>query len=187
MNEQTEPTSAANTATTDDEGANRSYFRITIRAPIHKVWAELTRTDSVLPFFFNGVCRSPGLGVDAPIRMQSKDGKFTSVVGEVVEFEPPYRYAHTFKFTNLDDPPCIVRYVLKETNGGTEFTLINENVPAGTKTEKYMTSGGEFITKNLKALIETGKPSVSGRLLLFMIGLSAPFTPKRCRSENWPL
>ncbi len=186
MNEPIKPKNDKNSASSGDTDASRSYFRVTIRAPIHKVWAELTRTDSALPFFFNGVCRTPGLGVDAPIRMQSKDGKYTSVVGEVLEFEPPYRYAHTFKFTNLDDPPCIVRYVLKETDEGTEFTLINENVPPGTKTEKYMTSGGEFITENLKALVETGKPSFSGRVVLFMIGLSAPFTPKRCRSENWP-
>jgi uncharacterized protein YndB with AHSA1/START domain len=119
--------------------------------------------------------------------MRSKDGKYTSVVGEVLEFEPPYRYSHTFKFTNLDDPPCVVRYILKEIDGGTEFTLINENVPAGTKTEKYMTQGGTFITENLKAIVETGKPTTGGRFALFMMGLFAPFTPKKCRSENWPL
>ncbi len=164
----------------------KSYYRIFIRAPIHKVWAELTRTDAVLPFFFNGVCKTPGLGVDAPIRMRSKDGKYTSVVGKVLEFEPPHRYAHTFRFTNFDDPECVVRYVLKEVDGGTEFTLINEGVPAGTKTEKYMTQGGDFITKNLKAVVETGKPTPGGRFALFMMGLFAPFTPARCRSENWP-
>ena len=172
---------------TDENGVNRDYFRVLIRAPIHKVWAELTRTDSVLPFFFNGKCRTPGLAVGAPIRMVSKDDKYTSVAGDIVEFEPPYRYAHTFKFTNLDDPPCVVRYELKEVPGGTEFTLINENVPAGSKTEKYMTSGGHFITQNLKALIETGKPTLGGRMLLFVIGLSAPFTPKSSLSTNWPM
>ena len=170
----------------ESEQSKREQFRIVIRAPIHKVWAELTRTESVLPFFFNGTCKTPGLEVGAPIRMVTKDGRYTSVAGEVIEFEPPFRYAHTFKFTNLDDPPCIVRYILKEVEGGTEFTLINENVPAGSKSEKYMTSGGDFITKNLKALVETGKPTAGGRFALFMMGLFAPFTPQRCRSEHWP-
>ncbi len=187
MNELTSAQSRPNFASPDEAESNKSYFRVTIRAPIQKVWAALTRTNSVLPFFFNGVCKTPGLAIDAPIRMQSKDGKFTSVVGEVLEFEPPHRYAHTFKFTNLDDPPCIVRYELKEVGEGTEFTLINENVPPGTKTEKYMTSGGAFITLNLKALIETGKPTLGGRFILLMIRLSAPLTPKQCRSENWPM
>ena len=171
----------------DSEDSNRRYFRVHIDAPIDKVWATLTRTDSVLPFFFNGVCKRTGSEKGAQIRMVSKNGKYTSVVGEVLEFDPPYRYAHTFRFTTQDDPPCVVRYRLEEKNGGTEFTLINENVPAGTKTENYMTQGGTFITQNLKAIVETGRPTASGRFALFMMGLTAPFMPSRCKSENWPL
>ncbi len=176
---------AAGTESRDD--AERSYFRVFIRAPIHDVWATLTRTDAVLPFFFNSVCKTTGLEKGAPIRMRSKDGRYTSVVGDVLEFDPPYRYAHTFQFTAYDDPPCVVRYELKEVDGGTEFTLINENVPPGTKSEKYMTQGGAFITENLKAIVETGRPTGGGRFALFMMGLFAAFTPKRCRSEHWPL
>lgn len=186
MNETTAPSVQPEASHDDSAAAQRSYFRVVIRAPIHKVWAEITRTDSVLPFFFNSVCKTPGLAVGAPIRMVSKDGKYATVVGDVLEFEPPYRYAHTFKFTNLDDPVCVVRYRLEEVAGGTEFTLINEGVPAGTKTENYMTSGGDFITKNLKALIETGKATLSGRFALWMMGLAAVFTPKECRAELWP-
>ena len=164
----------------------KDVFRVIIRAPIHKVWAELTRTDSVLPFFFNSACKTPGLAVGAPVRMTSGNGKYAAVVGDVVEFDPPHRYAHTFKFTSLDDALCTVRYRLKEVDDGTEFTLINEGVPAGTKTEKYMTSGGRFIADNLKAFVETGKPTASGRFALFMMGLTAPLTPKKARAENWP-
>lgn len=167
--------------------AEKSYFRVVIRAPIDKVWAELTRTDAVLPFFFNSVCDTTGLEKGAPIRMRSKNGRYTSVVGDVLEFEPPYRYSHTFKFTNFDDPPCVVHYRLKEVDDGTEFTLINENVPVGTKTEKYMTQGGTFITENLKAIVETGRPTAGGRFALAMMGLFSVFTPKRSLSENWPL
>ena len=169
------------------QAAEKSIFRVVIRAPIDKVWAELTRTDTLLPFFFNAVCKTTGLQEGAPVRMRSKDGKYTSVVGDVTVFEPPHRYSHTFKFTQFDDPWCTVHYVLKEVDEGTEFTLINENVPAGTKTEKYMTQGGTFITENLKALVETGKPTAGGRFALFMMGLFAAFTPKQCLSENWPL
>jgi hypothetical protein len=80
-----------------------------------------------------------------------------------------------------------VPYLLKEVDGGTEFTLINEDVPAGTKTEKYMTQGGRFIVDNLKAIVETGKPTPGGRFALFMMKLAQPFTPAAARSENWPL
>lgn len=164
----------------------KSVFVVHIAAPIDRVWAELTRTGMILPFFFNSKCDSNGLHAGAPVRMRSGNGKYTSVVGEVLTFEPPHRYAHTFKFTSMDDPPCEVHYELKEVDGGTEFKLTNVNVPAGTKTEQYMAQGGEFIVNNLKACIETGKPTASGRFALFMMGLMAPFTPKKCRSENWP-
>jgi len=161
-------------------------FRVLIDAPIDKVWAELTRTQVILPFFFNATCDTPALGEGAPVRMRTNKGKYTSVVGDVLEFNPPHRYRHTFKFTNLDDPPCEVCYDLREVDGQTELTLTNINVPAGTKTEKYMAQGGTFITQNLKALIETGKPTASGRFALWMMGLMAPFAPKRSRSEHWP-
>ena len=165
----------------------KTMFRVVIRAPIERVWAELTRTDAVLPFFFNSKCETTGMRIGAPIRMRSKNGKYTGVVGDIVEFDPPHRYAHTFKFTNYDDPPCTVRYQLKEVPEGTEFTLINEGVPADTPTEKYMQQGGQFIVDNLKALVETGKPTVGGRFALLMMGLFSPFTPKKSLSERWPL
>ena len=44
----------------------------------------------------------------------------------------------------------------------------------------------KFITENLRAIVETGKASLGGRIALIMMGMFAPFTPKRCRSENWP-
>ena len=165
----------------------KDYFRVVIRAPIHKVWAELTREDTVLPFFFNSTCRTPdGLKVGAPVRMVAKNGKHAAVVGDVVEFEPPYRYAHTFKFTSLDEPACLIRYELKEVQGGTEFTLVSEHVPADSQSEKYMQSGGDFITKNFKAWVETGKATAGGRFALLMMSLTAFMTPKSCRIENWP-
>lgn len=178
---------AGDSSNTESISAAKSIFRVIIKAPIDKVWSILTQTDIVLPFFFNAVCKTTGLRKGAPIRMQNKDGRYTSVIGDVVIFEPPYRYSHTFKFTELDDPWCTVHYVLKEVEGGTEFTLINENVPAGTKTEKYMTQGGDFITTNIKAIAETGRPTAGGRFALLMIGLFGVFTPARCKSENWPL
>lgn len=178
---------AGNTETRRTTAAEKSVFKVFIRAPIDKVWAALTRTDAVLPFFFNSVCKTTGLKEGAPIRMRSKNGKYTSVVGDVLVFEPPHRYSHTFKFTQMDDPWCTVHYVLTEVEGGTEFTLINENVPAGTQTEKYMTQGGDFITANLKAILETGKPTAGGRFILIMISLFSVFTPKRCKSEFWPM
>lgn len=162
-------------------------YRVMIKADIQTVWAELVRTDRPLPFFFGTICNTTGLREAAPIRMCSPNGKYTSVVGDVTVFEPPFRYGHTFRFTNMDDAVCSVLYELRETPEGVEFTLTTQNVPADTATAKSMKQGGTYITQNLKSLVETGKPTVSGRLILLMIALMTPFTPKKCLSENWPM
>lgn len=165
----------------------KNIYKVTINAPIETVWSTLVKTDELLPFFFGSFCRTPDkLEVGAPFAMQSKNGKFSGVVGKVLEFHPPYRYSHTFKMTSFDDPPCTVTYELKETADGTEFSLITTNVPSGTKTEQQMKQGGNFIVNVLKSVVETGHPSFGYRILLGIMGLAAPFTPKQCRTKNWP-
>lgn len=167
--------------------APRAIYRVTIEAPIRVVWDTLVKTDTVLPFFFGAVCDAEGgLAKGKPMRMVSADRKFAIVAGEVLDFSPPHRYAHTMKFTQYPDAPCTVIYELKEIAGGTEFTLITEGVPAGTKTEKSMVPGGVFITENLKALVETGKPKFAAQMIIAMGPLLNFTVPKACRIENWP-
>lgn len=165
---------------------DKAIYKVIINAPIETVWDELVKTDEVLPFFFGAVCKTTGeLTVGAPIAMQTKNGKYRSVVGKVLEFSPPNRYAHTFKFTGYDDLPCTVTYDLKEINGAVEFSLTTTNVPVGTKTEKSMAQGGKFIVQTFKSIVEAGKPSFGTQAMLGMIGLVQPLTPKVSRSENW--
>jgi uncharacterized protein YndB with AHSA1/START domain len=170
------------------EIAPRALYRIFINAPIRIVWDTLVKTDETLPFIFGAVCdTADGLRPGRPLRMISPDRKYATVVGQVLEFSPPHRYAHTMKFTLYPDAPATVIYELKEVGGGTEFTLITENVPAGTRTEKSMIPGGKFITENLKSFVETGKPAFSGRMVLMMNPILSLFmVPARCRLEHWP-
>ena len=166
-----------------------SIYRVIIQASIETVWSELVRTDRPSPFFFGGQYDTPGLENGAPFAMRSPDGKYTMAIGEVLEFSPPHRYAHTFRFTTSDDPASVVRYELEEVEGGTQFTLITEH-PASdpvSQSEKQMAQGAKFICENLKAVVETGKATWGGRMMLFMFSLMAPMTPKAAKSENWPL
>ncbi|MEL6529300.1 MAG: SRPBCC domain-containing protein [Pseudomonadota bacterium] len=172
--------------TTAKAFADKAIYKVFIAAPIETVWNELVKTDAVLPFFFGSVCRTPGdLTTGAAMAMETPNGKFRSVVGKVIEFDPPYRYSHTFKFTGYDDPPCTVTYELEAVDGGTNFSLVTTNVPKDTKTENDMARGGTFIVNTLKSVCETGKPSFGTRFLLGLMGLATPLTPKASRSENW--
>lgn len=165
----------------------RAVFKVFIRGSIDAVWREITKTDEVQPCMFNMRLHTPGLKPGAPVRMRTKNGKYTGVVGDVLEFDPPRKYSHTFKFTNYDDPPCTVIYELKEVTGGVEFTMTLDDMPKGTKTAKQMVQGGQMIVNTLKAVVETGKPPLGTRMLYAMFSLMEPMSPKATRSENWPM
>jgi len=165
----------------------KAVFKVFIRGRIDDVWREITKTDEVQKCMFDMRLHTPGLKPGAKMQMRSANGKWTGVVGEVLEFDPPRRYAHTFRFTAHDDPPCRISYDLRETEGGVEFTMTFTDLPRGTKSEKQMTQGGRLIVNTLKAVVETGRPSFGVRLLYRLFRLLGPLTPKRCRASNWPL
>ena len=162
-------------------------FRIRINGTIDAVWNEITRTDAVIPAFFNTRMHCNALAPGSKIAMRTADGKYTGVVGEILEIDPPRRFVHTFKFTNYDDPPCVVAFDLEQVDGGVVFTLTISDLPEGTKTARQMLQGGVMISKTLKACIETGRPTFGTRMLFQLFKLMAPLSPKKCRSEHWPI
>lgn len=171
----------------DTKFAERGVYKVHIKAPIDRVWSELIDTASPRPFFWNSGWDTKGIAAGNAYRMLSADGKVVGVVGEIVELDPPHRMVITFRLTSLDDPPSRVVYTLEEAENGTDFTLITENVLAGSKSEKSMADGSRFIVKNFKAYVETGKVTLGARMMLAMFKLMAPMTPKALRAENWPL
>ena len=162
-------------------------FQIFIRASAQAVWDEITRTDEPILAFFNNRMHVGKLETGSQLAMRTGDGKYTGVVGEILEVIPLKRFSHTFKFTNYDDPPCKVIYDIEEVTDGVNFTLSIEDLPEGTKTAKSMVQGGKMIIGTLKRVIETGKPSFGIRMLYGFFKLMAPFSPKRCLTENWPI
>lgn len=174
--------------TDQPEYAEKSVHRTFIEAPIETVWSVLVATDKPLPFFFGSICETKdGLKPGARMRMVHPNRKIAMVVGEVLAFEPPYRYSHTFKMTNLKDDACQVTYELREKDGGTEFDLIIERAIEGSDLHKQMIGGQEFIAKNLKSIAETGKPAFSGTMVTLMGPMMGLFAKKEQRIEHWPL
>ena len=171
----------------DKQYAERGVYKVLIKAPIETVWSELVSTQAPRPFFWNSGWDTREMAAGNAYRVLSADGKAVGVVGEILEMDPPHRMVTTFRLTSLEDPPSKVTYTLEEKEGGTEFTLITEEVLAGSKSEKSMADGSQFIVTNFKAYIETGKVTFGARIMLGMFRLMAPFTPKAIRAENWPL
>ena len=164
-----------------------NMFRVVINASLEEVWHEITRTDEPIPAFFNSRMDVGAMRAGSRLAMRSPDGKYTGVVGEILEVEPMKRFAHTFRFTAYDDPECTVIYDLEQVEGGVQFTLTIEDLPTGTKTAKQMIQGGTMIVNTLKSVMETGQPSFGVRMLYVLFKLMAPLTPGKCKSEHWPV
>ena len=165
----------------------RAVFETHIKGTIEEVWRQITKTDEPQECFFNmHMDTSSGeLGVGKPIRMRTKSRKYTGAIGDVLEFDPPHRFAHTFKFTHLDDPECTVIYELRESEGGVAFRMTLEDLPVGTKTAKQMKKGGTMILSTLKAMVERGRPSLSTRSLFVLFRAMEITSPESTRSEHW--
>ncbi len=162
--------------------------KIVIKGKIEDVWREITKTDEPQLAMFGAQMHRLALDAGSPIRMRTPDGKYTSVVGEILEADPPFRLSHTMKFTAYDDPYCRVTYDLREVDGGVEFTLTSEDVAAGTKTGKAMQRGGNFIVGTLKAIVEQGRPPLGTRFLYALMRFLGTLTrPDRSKTTHWPL
>jgi uncharacterized protein YndB with AHSA1/START domain len=165
----------------------KAVFRILITGTMEAIYRELTKTDSPQGAVFNGMLTAKSLAPGNRMQMRTASGKYTMVDGQIVEIDPPRRFAHTHRFTQYDDPVCTVIYDLKPVDGRVEVTLTVEDMPAGTKTGDSMQKGGMFILNNLKAIVETGKPPFGTRMMYAMFGMLEFVLPARSKSDQWPL
>ena len=172
-------------ATSADNG--RAVFRIVVAGSQQAIFDELASVDRPLGAIFNSCMATTGRKRGGRIQMRTVSGRHTVVDGDILEYDPPHRFVHTHRFTQFDDPACIVTYELKPVAGGIEVTLTVDDMPLGTKTAAEMTRGGDFILKNLKAIVETGRPPFATRLMYMMFGAMEFVLPARTKAELWPL
>jgi hypothetical protein len=167
-------------------GAPELRFRIVIRGTVDAVWKEITRTDAPIAAF-DARMDAASLAPGTKLAMRTRDGRRTSIVGEILECVPHRRFAHTFRYTLFDDAPAKAAYDLEPVEGGVLFTLTIEGLEPGTRTARAVPHQGALIATTLKAVIETGRPGVGARALSAVSRLLQLFLPARCRSENWPV
>ena len=168
-------------------GNSRLVSKIVIAGSQQAIWHELTKQGEPQAAVFNAWLHAQALAPGRTVQMRTASGDKVIVVGEVLEFDPPNRFAHTFRFTQYDDPPCTVIYELKPVSGGIEVSLIVENLPVGTRTGKSMESGSASILNTLKDVVEHGRPKFGTRLLYALASKMDFVLPKRCDARHWPL
>lgn len=166
---------------------NRLVSKIVIAGSQDAIWHQLTKQGEPQAAVFNAWLHAQALEPGRVIQMRTASGRKVIVTGEVVEYDPPHRFVHTFRFTQYDDPPCTVTYELKPVAGGVEVSLIVDNLPVGTPTGKNMESGSKAILETLKQVVENGRPKLATRLMYTVFGTMEFVLPKRCDARHWPL
>jgi uncharacterized protein YndB with AHSA1/START domain len=167
--------------------AQRLEARIRIRGTAEAVWRELTKTDEPQAAVFNAWLHAQALVAGARLQMRTPDGRNVLVVGEVLAFDPPRRFSHTFRFTQYDDPPCVVTYEITPAGPDVEVALVVENLPAATRTAKDMAAGAGRILATLRQVVEAGRPAWRTRVLYALFARMGFVLPARTRAEHWPL
>ena len=165
----------------------RLMSRIRIRASAERVWHELTKSDEPQAAVFNAWLHAQAMLPGAMLQMRTVDGRNVLVVGRIVEFDPPRRFAHTFRFTQYDDPECTVVYEIAQVGSEVDVTLTVDELPVGTRTAKDMASGAKLILETLKSVLETGRPKLSTRFMYALFARLGFVLPKRTRAEHWPI
>lgn len=165
----------------------RAVYRIVIDGSQQAIFDELTSLERPLGAIFNARMAVTERKRGGRIQMRTVSGRNVIVDGDILEYDPPRRFVHTHRFTQYDDPVSIVTYELKPVEGGIEVTLTVDDLPLGTRTATEMQRGGMFILKNLKAIVETGRPPLATRIMYWAFGRMEFVFPARCRVGDWPI
>lgn len=160
-------------------------FSIHIEAPIERVWETLTQTATRQPFYFDSVLEAE-LRPGGPLRYCTPNRKRTFIIGEILEVEAPNRLVHSFRFSDLSDPPTKVTMTLAQEAGGTRVTVTHEGLAGAPKTRKRVARGWPHILGNLDSWLVRGKLPFKTRFGYAIMKLMMPLMPKPKPPANEP-
>jgi uncharacterized protein YndB with AHSA1/START domain len=173
-----------------DDGTIERTFEIEIRARIETVWAEITRKGAPHQAMFGTYLNveldggASELAPGAVMMYRDKSGKYTFVMGEVLEVSQPARLVHTFRFSMQQDEPTLVVWELKESGGVTRVRVTHSRFEGETKTYKSVSTSWVSILGLYKSVIETGRAPMSSRFKNGMMMAMCFMLPAAARTEN---
>lgn len=129
-------------------------YAIDVSVTPEKAWAALVDPDTVRRYYY-GTAPVTTWAVGSPIEFRDDDGD-AQIVGEVLEFEPPRRLAHTFIATwygGRDDQGSL-HWEIEPTSEGCRITLIHRGAKAETREGSETADGSREIIEALRAVLE---------------------------------
>jgi uncharacterized protein YndB with AHSA1/START domain/DNA-binding transcriptional ArsR family regulator len=135
-------------------------FVVYIRSTPERVWEAITTSDFTLRYYYSSTVESDwAAGSPYVYKTQGE----TSIVGSVIESDPPRRLVCTFdarwdEEVAPDEPSRITWELEPAGDGVTKLTVVHEGLVAGSATYNQVVGGMPFILSGLKTLLETGEP-----------------------------
>jgi uncharacterized protein YndB with AHSA1/START domain/DNA-binding transcriptional ArsR family regulator len=142
----------------------KHVYDVYIRATPERVWEAITTGELTQRWFYNTKITGD-LKPGSTIRYLNEDGS-SAVDGEVIEFNPPSKFVHTWRsnwgpdFTG--DRPSRVTWELTSMGATTLLRMTHDDFDGETATYRSISQGWAPILSSLKSLLETGEPLVLG-------------------------
>lgn len=156
---------------------------IHIAVPVQRVWGEITKTGSVQRALYNTLLETE-LTPGSQLRYYSPDKKRVFAVGEVVEVDPPRKFAYTYLFTMWKEKtPTLVTWELSEESGGCRVTVTHSGWTAAHEAYDKNQAGWTEILGLLKQELETGELPLKTRMMYRVMGWLSFLLPKSTRPE----
>jgi uncharacterized protein YndB with AHSA1/START domain len=153
-----------------------------VRAPAAEVWLAFTRTETPQIHYFDAVLQAE-LRPGGRWRFVTDDRARLLAGGEILELEPPRRFAQSFAAADLSDPPSRIRVELEPVTGGTRVLLVHDGFAGRTATYRRFRRAHPLALSALKSVLETGRLPVRARLYtaIFKPGMKLATV----RAEPW--
>ena len=133
---------------------NDRIYEVDVAAPAADAWKALIEPDTVRRYYFGTYPRTTW-EVGSPIEFVDDDGD-AQIVGEVLEFEPPVRLAHTFIATwygERDDQGSL-HWEVVPTETGCRVILTHRGARADTREGSETADGSRQLIEGLKSVLE---------------------------------
>ncbi len=140
----------------------KHVYDVYIRATPERIWEAIT-SGELTRRWFHGTRLTGDLAPGGKIQFVTEAGE-SAVEGEVVEFNPPTRFVHTWRVNyNAEmhlEPPSRVTWDITPMGDTTLLRMTHDGFDGETATYKSISQGWAPILNSLKSLLETGEPLV---------------------------
>jgi uncharacterized protein YndB with AHSA1/START domain len=142
--------------------AATQVYQLYIRASADEVWQAITDPAYIARFHFGAQNERSDFAIGSRIKSWSPDRSQLWTDNEVLEYDPPRRFAHTWR--SLYDPETATEPESRVTweveampEGYARLTLVHDRLDGSPKTAASV-RGWSYILSSLKTLLETGEP-----------------------------